>query len=300
MRVLVTGGTGFVGSEAVRVLCDLGHDIAVLGRTKSSDKRVRSIACDIMDAAALKRGVAEAGASHLLHLAWYAEAGKFWNAPCNLDWVAASLNLARAFADSGGSRLVVAGSCAEYQWNERRLDERETLLRPQTLYGVAKASLFQILERACPELSLSLGWGRIFFPYGPYESSQKLLGSLLSAIETHTPANFSSGHQLRDFIHVHDVARAFSALLGSDVSGAVNIGSGHTFSVRQFIEMAARIGAGEALIKFGARPMQEGEPPELFAATDRLYNELGFSPVYSVQSGLEAVFTERFAQQSIK
>jgi len=295
MRVLVTGGTGFVGREAVRVLCDLGHDVVVLGRRKAVDKRVRNIACDIMDPSALQRGVADAGASHLLHLAWYAEPGKFWNAPCNLDWVSASLNLARAFSNSGGSRLVVAGSCAEYQWNEPKLDEHATPLRAESLYGVSKGSLFQILERARFELGLSLGWGRIFFPYGPYESPQKLLGSLLVAIETKTATSFSSGHQRRDFIHVSDVARAFSALLDSDVSGPVNIGSGHSVSVREFIELAARIGSGESLAKFGARPLQDGEPPELFANTDRLYNELGFSPTFSLKTGLESVFMERFA-----
>ena len=57
--------------------------------------------------------------THLLHLAWYAEPGLFWRSPENLRWVEASLRLLRAFAEHGGQRAVMAGSCAEYAWQPR-------------------------------------------------------------------------------------------------------------------------------------------------------------------------------------
>ena len=293
-RALVTGGSGFIGRETVPRLVEAGFEVHLLGRTAPQQNLTGVVhhRCDVL-ADPFERLVRDIAPTHLLHLAWYAEPGRFWTAPENLAWVAASLRLAYVFARGGGRRLVGAGSCAEYDWSESRLDERRTPLRPATLYGEAKASTFRLLEKAAPVLGCAFAWGRVFFPFGPGEKPDRLLSSLFDGIAAGRTVDFSAGTQQRDFIHVDDVAEAFVRLLDSDVEGPVNIASGETVAVRDVVERAARLAGGEALLRFGARPLQPGEPEVMSAATDRLRHDLGFTPRMTLDRGLEDMFRRR-------
>jgi nucleoside-diphosphate-sugar epimerase len=238
MRIAVTGGSGFVGRELVPLLVAAGHQVHLLGRLDTAPSGATSHRLDILndDPAPL---LAELQPEALVHLAWIATPGVFWNAPENLDWMAASLRLARAFAASGGRRLVAAGTCAEYDWHFHRLQEANTPLRPHSLYGTAKASLFQTLEAAAPRLELSFAWGRIFFPYGPQEAPGRLLSGLIDGLAAGQRVACSTGLQQRDFLHVADVAAAFSLLVESSFEGPVNIANGRLVAVRDVITMAA-------------------------------------------------------------
>ena len=199
MRLLLTGASGFVGRHAATQAVAAGYETVAIGRTDPGIAGLAFRACDLMDPAQLRSIVTDIRPQAVLHMAWYAEPGQFWNSSVNLDWVARSLDLARAFADVGGGRLVVAGSCAEYDWSGPMLDEATTPLNPSTLYGHAKAGLFRLLEAGAPELGISLGWGRIFFPYGPGDHPKRLLGCLMQALREGRPAQFSHGMQERDF-----------------------------------------------------------------------------------------------------
>ena len=114
-RVLVTGGAGFVGRHAVAALAARGFEVHGLGRT-APDGAHAFHAADLLDPAQRRAAVQAASASHLLHLAWITTPGRYWQAPDNLDWTAASLDLVRMFREAGGTRAVVAGTCAEYDW----------------------------------------------------------------------------------------------------------------------------------------------------------------------------------------
>ena len=295
-RLALTGASGFIGLETLAPLTARGFEIHSLGRGAAAGD-VRHHPIDLLeeDPAPL---LARLAPSHLLHLAWYAEPGEFWWAPENLDWLAASLRLVRGFAAAGGRRAVAAGSCAEYDWSHALLDEAATPLVPSTLYGEAKAALFRTLMKAAPALGLSLGWGRIFFPYGPGEKPGRLLSSLFDGMAAGERIEFSAGTQRRDFMHVADVAAAFAQLLDSDVQGAVNIASGTTVAVRDMVEQAARLGNAEHLLSFGTRPLQPGEPPLMAARIERLTDEVGFTPRFNRDSGLRDMFERRVALKS--
>lgn len=301
-RVLVTGGTGFIGSETLPFLLERGYEVHVLGRKAAKDgaglpaaKSLHVHHCDLLqqDCRDLLAAIAP---SHLLHLAWYAEHGAFWRALENLDWVAASLRLVRAFAASGGTRAVVAGTCAEYDWSFDVLDEATTPLRPATLYGASKLALFQLLQAAHEQLGISTAWGRIFFPYGPRDQPGKLLSAVIDGVHAGKTVACSEGRQVRSFIYVEDVARAFVDLLDSAVTGAVNIATNQVGSVRDMVSLAARLSGDESLVQFGARSMQKGEPPLLRAANRRLLEEVGFRPRFSLADGIAKTVELRAAK----
>lgn len=286
-RVLVTGASGYAGRAAARALVSMGHEVHALGRTDPGLPGVTFHPADLLGTDPLTPTIARSGADHLLHLAWSVTPGRFWTDLGNCDWVGASLRLFRAFADADGRRIVGVGSCAEYGWTSSPLHETTSPVRPATLYGAAKASLWQLLEALGRQEGLSVGWGRLFFLYGPGEPRGKLVADAIVTLLEGRRFETSPGLQRRDFLHVDDAGRALAALLGSPVTGPVNIASGYCGPVRDVIAEVARVTGKAALVDFGARAMAPGEPPELAAVVTRLREEVGFVPDYSLTAGIE-------------
>ena len=117
-KILLTGASGFLGRHILCRLQNLGHDVVVVGRsrpTQGFDGDWRAV--DLLDTPNLQAALRGLGASHLLHLAWYTEHGRYWSSSENLRWVDASLRLLQAFAAQGGRHALLAGSCAEYDWS---------------------------------------------------------------------------------------------------------------------------------------------------------------------------------------
>jgi nucleoside-diphosphate-sugar epimerase len=247
---------------------------------------VRAHEADLFDAAAVAETIERARPSHLLHLTWTTEPGSYWATPENVRWLEASLSLLRAFAVHGGERVVMAGTCAEYDWGEGICRENVTPLRPASLYGACKNALRDVSEALASRLGLRAAWGRVFFLYGPHEHPQRLVASVIASLLRGQPALCSEGTQRRDFLHVQDVADAFVELLQSDLSGPVNLASGEAVSVRSVVEgIADQLGARH-LLRLGARLLPLGEPPLVVADVARLRQELRWAPRLSLQAGL--------------
>jgi nucleoside-diphosphate-sugar epimerase len=287
-RVLVTGASGFIGRHSLPFLVERGFEVHAVARgALPARDGVIAHHCDLLDAHAAAALVESVRPSHLLHFAWYAVPGKFWTAPENRDWAAATLALIRAFAAAGGRRAVCAGSCAEYDWSHATLSEATTPLAPSTLYGTAKNETRAGLESAAAALGLGWAWGRIFWLYGPHEAPGRLVSDVVTGLLAGRRVPVSAGTQQRDFLHVEDVACAFAALTDGDGTGAVNIGSGAPVAVRTVVEtIGALIGRGD-LIDFGAVPMRAGEPACLVADPTRQRAMIDATPRYNLRNGLQ-------------
>jgi nucleoside-diphosphate-sugar epimerase len=294
-RLLLTGGTGFIGSRAIEPLLAAGYEIHALGRRRGDADGVTWHELDLLEDRHVERLVAEIAAEHLLHLAWYAEHGRFWSAPENVSWVAASVRLLRAFAEAGGRRAVLAGTCAEYDWSEdsvercRELDSAAgsaTPERPATLYGTCKRATRMVAEAYASEAGLSLAWGRVFLLYGPGEDERRLVPQVARALLAGEQAPTSDGAQLRDFMHVDDVAAGFAALLASDVEGPVNVASGEAVAIADVLALIARAAGRPELLRLGALPRRSGEPDVLVADAGRLREQVGFSPSVPLAQGI--------------
>lgn len=286
-RILLTGGSGLIGRQAIAPLIAAGYEVHALGRSALEPMPgLEQHAVSLFDLAAVSHRVASIKATHLLHLAWYAEPGKFWNSAENLRWVAASLTLAKSFAEAGGRRLVAAGSCAEYDWDVAGIcKESLTPLKPHTLYGSSKHALRQVLEAYAREAALSFAWGRIFLLYGPGEYPVRLVPSVIRPLLEGREAPCSHGEQKRDFLHSADVAGAFTALLDSAVEGPVNIGSGETTAIKDLIGMIALELGRPDLVRLGA--LKDTSPDLLVPDIRRLREEVGFRPRFTLREGLQ-------------
>jgi len=287
-RVLVTGATGFIGRHALAPLGERGFELhAVTSGEPATDAQARWHRADLLDPADRARIAREAGASHLLHLAWYTQPGDYWESGHNDRWVEASLALLEEFRTAGGRRAVIAGSCAEYEWSRPRLSEATTPLRPATRYGRAKDHLRAGAEELGRREGLEVVWGRLFFLYGPGEHPQRLVPSVTRALLAGEPARTTDGSQRRDFLFAPEAADAFAALVDSEFSGAVNVASGESVSVRDVVELIGRATGRRELIELGAIPRPLDDPPELVADTSLLRERVGWRPRVGLAEGIE-------------
>lgn len=288
-KVLITGATGFIGRHCLPSLLEVGYEVHAVSSKISTSKlpNVYWHQVDLLDTVRISRLIAEVRPTQLLHFAWFTAPGEYWNSLENLRWVRASLDLLQAFASHGGRRVVMAGTCAEYDWQYGYCSEQVTPLAPATLYGACKHSLQIMLEASARQTGLSVAWGRIFFLYGPHEHPDRLVSSVICALLQGEPALCSHGNQIRDFLYVQDVADAFVTLLGSDVTGAVNIASGYPVALKDIIYEIAEKLDRRALIQLGAVPALANEPPLLVADVSLLTSKVGWSPKFDLDLGLE-------------
>lgn len=293
MRVLVTGAAGFIGSHLTRRILREGHTVwAAVSPNKPPDRladvreRLTIVPVDLRDRFAVRSLACAARPECAIHLAWYAVPGKYWTAPENLHCVAMTLYLAQALVAAGCSRLVAAGSCAEYDWSHSFLSEEVTPLKPQTVYGVCKNATRQVLEAYCTQTSMAFAWTRFFYLYGPGEAKEKLVPSVVLSLLRGETAKCTQGDQMRDFLHVEDAASAVWAVTQRKLTGPVNVGSGQPVKIRTLVEALGRILDKSGDIAFGAIPADPEEPPLLVADVRKLKAHTGWAPNWSLEDGL--------------
>ncbi|HME82037.1 MAG TPA: NAD(P)-dependent oxidoreductase [Candidatus Eremiobacteraceae bacterium] len=262
----ITGPTSFVGRHVLSALADEPYDVLAVCRHPDATlaPHARWLALDLLDDDAVGALFAAEKPAHLLHLAWCAGSPHYRTDPANLAWARTSGVIGDAFFAHGGRRAVLAGTSAEHQAAGAR-----------SLYAESKAQAAQAMSAHARSRERRFAWGRIFVPYGPFDAAFRLVPSLIDALLGGRVARCSPGTQVRDFVHVADVANAFVRLLESERDGPVDIGTGRGVSVHGAAQEIGRQIGRPDLLRFDG-PEPTGSEPRVLVAQPAELQALGW------------------------
>lgn len=258
--VLLTGATGFVGRQVQRALCDKGVRVRLVVRDGKQDQFVDLTGIESVvptsdlfaeDANWWANVCQDVGT--VIHVAWYAEPGRYLQSERNLDCLIGTLNMAKGSAKAGIRRFIGIGTCFEYELTSGYLST-QTPLQPLTAYAGAKAAAFTALSQCLPQMGVEFAWCRLFYLYGEGEDARRLVPYLRSKLAAGELAKLTSGKQIRDFLDVRDVGQMIVEAALSHQQGPMNICSGVPITVRQLAEQIADEYGRRDLLEFGSRP----------------------------------------------
>ena len=261
-RVLLTGGTGFVGRQILRQLLIANCQVrmVVRGDCDAPDTVELWQTDDLFGAPDTSLEEACRDVDTVIHAAWYTEPGKYVESPRNLDCLTGTLRLGQAAVRSGVQRFVGVGTCFEYDVAAGFL-RTTTPLAPKTLYGAAKAAAYLALSRLMANEGRSFAWCRLFYLYGEGEDPRRLAPYIRACLAAGVQAELTSGRQIRDFLDVAEAGRRIADAALSGVEGPLNICSGEPITVADLARRIADEFGRRDLLHFGARAEPVGEPP---------------------------------------
>jgi UDP-glucose 4-epimerase len=299
MKLLVTGGAGYIGSIVATQLLGAGHEVVVLdslerGHREAVPTEARLVVADLLDREAVEDVVGE-GFDGALHFAAYALVGESVAHP-ELYYrtnVGGTLNLLDAMRKNGVSRLVFSSTCAVYGQPDEVPISETAPPRPTNAYGASKLAVDGMIGDFC----LAHGLGAVSLRYfnvagasgghgEDHDPETHLIPNILRAalgiterVEVYgTDYPTPDGTAIRDYIHIEDLATAHMLALEGVRTGEhqiFNLGNGDGFSVREVIAAATEVTGVQ--IEVQEAPRRPGDPPMLVAASQKIRSELGWS-----------------------
>jgi UDP-glucose 4-epimerase len=300
VKLLLTGGAGYIGSIVTARLIDAGHEVTVLddlsrGHRAAVPPGATLEEVDLLDGAAVHAAAAKGfdGALHFAALALVAESvvhpERYWRTN-----VGGTRNLLDALRDAGIDRLVFSSTCACYGQPDSTPITEATPTRPTNPYGASKLAVDMMIADECAAHGLGAVSLRYFNVAGAsnrlgedHEPETHLIPNVLRAIQGRLPhveiygTDYPTpdGTAVRDYIHIEDLSDAHELALDAATPGEhriYNLGTGTGFSVREVIAAAERVtGSPVPTAEANRRP---GDPAVLVAGSEMIRAELGWSP----------------------
>jgi len=305
MKILVTGGAGYIGSHTVDLLQKEGYEVVVFDNLVYGHKEAVScplVVGDLLDKKAVRKVFEENKFTAVIHFAAYALAGESMSKPGKYfeNNILGGLNLLEAMKDFGVKYIVFSSTCAVYGYPEKLPVTESSPLNPVSVYGESKLTFEKILrwydeiygiKNICLRYFNAAGAdleGRIGEDHQPEThiiplAIKTALGQqkefTLFGDDYPTP----DGTCIRDYIHVLDLAsahiKALEFLQKENRSDIFNVGTGNGYSNKQILEMVKKISGVDFPIKIA--PRRPGDPAAIWADNKKIKKVLGWQPKYS-------------------
>lgn len=301
MRILVTGGAGYIGSVTSSALLERGHEVVVLddlrtGHRAAVPDEAPFVLADVADMGAVGRAIDEHHAEAVIHFAASSLVGESMRDPLGYfgNNTAGSLALLDAAISRGVSRFVLSSTAALYGTPDRVPIPEDAPLRPESVYGESKYLIERMLRWLAETAGLGYAALRYFNAAGASEQrgedhrpESHLIPLVLQVargmredIDVYgSDYDTPDGTAVRDYVHVEDLAQAHVLALEAIRPGrgaAYNVGTGRGYSVREVVEVCRAV-TGHA-IPANEAERRAGDPPRLVADAGRIHRELGWEP----------------------
>ena len=263
MKAFVTGASGFVGSYLVKVLIDEGHEVLCLKRPSSNLSKLDDYVSKVKwvdNTDNWKESLVAFQPDIIYHLAWDGVTAKersVWQK--QIGNIIFQQELLDATLAAGSKKYVGIGSQAEYGNFKNKIDESYPVC-PMSAYAAAKVAALDIVRAFCEINQIGWYWFRLFPLFGPHESDQWLIPSLIKNIFTQESMDFTPGEQKLPYLYVGECAKAIKAAITADGhSGVYNICSDNPLALKELVARIRDKVRPDFKLNFGAFPYRYGQ-----------------------------------------
>jgi nucleoside-diphosphate-sugar epimerase len=311
-RILVTGGSGFVGQHLLRALLGAGYrpvattrSLSGLGVTEDLRSAVNWVEVDLNYPPSVAP-LGETGWDTVFHLAGVrVSEGAPGAVERNLEGnFTATENLLKVLGSSwNDGRFLAVGSAEEYGFQDGPMTE-QLPLRPVTSYGGSKARMTELVLKWASNARLSATVLRPFTVYGPGQPGQMFVAQAITHAVAGRPFAMTEGQQKRDLVFVSDVVTGLMSAMTAPVAiegNAINLGSGKSTSLLEVAEMVWHLSSSTAPLVIGGRPGPPHELHDTCADISRARRWLNWSPQVPLDAGLQATIEwDRSEQNALR
>ncbi len=295
MRILVTGGAGFIGSHVNKLLLDQNHTVCVVdnlsrGHKESIDSRTTFVQADLLEQEKLEKLLI--GYDAVIHMASLIEVGESVKKPVEFveNNITGTIKLLEAMRAAGVNKIIFSSSACVYgKPSKLPIMEDDPLNEQENIYGLTKVAMEQLCILYHRLFGFNVTILRYFNPYGPGELHQPethAIPNFIKAIlEKRKVPLFWKGEQIRDFIYIDDLASAHVLPLNLSGLNIFNIGTGKGMKIIDLIKKVFELVGYEVPIEdLGERT---GDVPSLVASAQKINQELGWEAKVSLDEGLK-------------
>lgn len=296
-KVVITGATGFIGANLVRMCLTAGAEVYILIRRNSNRWRLADVLkniniynIDLLNYEKIKIAISDIRPDIIYHAATYGGAPKQEDL-CRIIQTnfIGTVNLINACKKTNFELFVNTGSSSEYGPKSNPMRE-DDCPEPINNYGVSKSAATLYCQASAKNEKLPIVSLRLFSPYGNYEDSARLIPSVIMACLKGESPRISNPRFVRDFIYIGDVINSYARIVEvTDVSGEIfNIGSGKQHSVGEVANKIIELTGNKVELLTGMEKRWQNEPANWQADISKAKHFLGFNPQYDLDSGLSA------------
>jgi len=265
-QILVTGGSGFVGTKVIKYLESFDVDITIINRRKSMNSlklnsKIKNIieSEDIFNESIDWWEKSFENIDAVVHLAWYAKPGKYLSSLKNNHCYEGTLKMARASINTGIKRFLGIGSCFEYKFSDSPIDIDQKL-SPKSSYAESKVKTYLSLKNIFEPSKIDFLWCRLFYLFGEGEAEKRLVTNLHKQLKNGEEVKLTNGNEIKDYLDVNLAGKIIANLTLSHHTGAYNVCSGKETSIKSLALSIAKEYGREDLLNFGAYKAKKTDP----------------------------------------
>lgn len=293
MRIFITGGTGLVGTNLVRILKETGDELLVLIRPPKAfmknnavSNNVRFLVGELSEIENIRNEIKHFAPETVIHLAWEGIPDYGYKTSVkNLEY---GIKLLMMMAEIGCKRILATGSLWEYGLQFGQLQEEMSPM-PNNAFTASKNALHCIGKEIAKKYDIDFIWARLFYVYGPLEKKTSLFSYVIDCVREGKIPKIKTPFAKNDFVYADDVAKALFLILKANTKNSIfNIGSGYATSVLEIIRL---------IYEYYDRDLPEGfkelqrlrqtETSNCWADISRIKKETDWEPLTNIKEGIQ-------------